>query len=268
MKELDRYQFKDASSGLAKAERKLFVHNKQKSLVVIRNDLETFRYPEIVGLKLEQINPFVKAVDLRSIFEEHHPYWRGELLEVAKQAKEKEIIGGSIYTSLVPSDFVTYYQPTNATVIKEALPWWYEFFTKELRFLVERATGDPTVYLGKGPSAFNINYTQEGPYELHYDRNDDTAVIAVEDVEENVGGILRIHERFDYLRRIPVGRSFDIRPKAGFGYIFNGRIRPHEVTPYRGRTPRTVIPVDFHNENRPEVLEDEVDRGVGVSDAA
>ncbi len=225
--------------------------------------VEAMTYPEIADVKFKRENPYVVSIDLRPILNKHHPLWRGELLEVAREQSLAKIVGGFDPTSMAPDDTVTYYQPTTNGVIKERLPWMHSLFEQEIRYLAERLTGDKTMHLGKGNSALNINYTSEGPYEMHTDRNQITALLGLTNVPDSKGGELVVHQGRDERTNRAYGQNFKLRPQAGILYFFNGLEHPHEVTAYFGKEPRGVMPGDYYNDQVPEVDSPWFDKGIG-----
>jgi len=229
-----------------------------------RPGIEAMSYPGITKTEFIRVNPYVVAVDLRSMLSDVHPNWQGELLEVARQQPDKLIIPGFDDTSLVePDKAPTFYKPTRQGVIKEDLKWFHSLFEHEIRFLAERLMKDPSMRLGVDESALNMNYTSEGPYELHIDRNPLTALLGVTDVKEGEGGELTVHEKRDEFGR-PAGNKFKIRPQAGVLYFFMGRKHPHEVTPYMGSSPRVVMPGDYYSESVPEVIDTSFNEKIGL----
>ena len=231
-----------------------------------RPGIEAMSYPEITGVKFHRVNPYVVAVDLRPILEKHHPYWQGELLEVARQQPNAVIKPGFDDTSMVePVKTPTYYQQTRQGAILENLAWVQKLFKHEIRYLAERLMKDRSMRLGVDESALNMNRTTEGPYELHIDRNPITALLGVTDVEEGQGGELVVHERRDEFGR-PAGKSFKLRPKAGILYFFKGLDHPHEVTPYSGLIPRVVMPGDYYSEKVPEIIDTKFNGQLGLGE--
>jgi hypothetical protein len=228
--------------------------------------LEVLKHPEAAFLKIETINPFAKAVDMRPLLNEHYPGWQSTVVEVAKGAAQKEIKGGSVATSMEPGDHVTYYQPTNGEAIQKELPWFFDLFNREIRHLAARATGDNSLYLGKDyASSLNINYLTEGDYEKHIDRNPITALLALETLEHGEGGELILHERRDPQTNRPVGDSHALRPIAGLVYIFDGFTHPHEVTELTRKKPRLVAAGDYYNNTHPEVVDVAFNKNIGVA---
>jgi hypothetical protein len=244
----------------------LLVPNRER---LLRTRLDVVNFPETPFLEIHRINPYVMAVDLRPALDAHRPLWRSELTSIAKEAEPKPIVGGTIDTSMAPSDHVTYYQPTGGVKIKEELPWFYNLFRNDIRLLATKITGDPSLYLGEDlASSLNINLLREGDYELHTDRDPLTAVLGLRTLEHGEGGDLVLYERRNRLTNSPEGKSFALKPIAGIVYFFNGRKHPHEVTELTTEKPRLVAAGDFYSDAIPEEIDPEFNRKIGVGTAA
>jgi hypothetical protein len=236
----------------------------QKERGIRTPHLEVLTHPEVMYLPIETINPFAKAVDLRPLLDEHYPGWLGQVTEVAKGAPDKAIVGGTVNTSMAASDHTTYYQPTTGDIIAKELPWFHQLFAREVRHLATRVTGDPTMYLGKDVSSFNMNLLREGDYELHVDRDPLTALLGLTTIAHGEGGELVLHERRNPLTNRPEGESHAIKIVTGIVYLFNGLRHPHEVTELAPKTSRLVAAADYYTDSIPEVVDPAFNAGIGV----
>lgn len=146
--------------------------------------------PALEVAPIVEVEDCVWMVDVRPLLELAHSDWNTEMLRVAKAAEQKSIEGGSVGTSMAPSDFRTVYHPTNGLTIARELPWVLELYRNEFRDIVERTTGDSSVHLGRDLAhSLNMNLTRpDKSYELHTDRNPWTALLAVTTVGEGEGG--------------------------------------------------------------------------------
>jgi hypothetical protein len=228
---------------------------------------------EALSLPIERLHPDFDAytVDVRKLLD-YHPHWREEIMEVAREAELATIERGAVATAMDPQDFDTHYQPTNTVGIREKLPWLEEYFAGPFQLLAQRAAKDPSLKLGKGKSALNVNYFQQEDYvgkkkisyEMHWDRNPVTALLFLITYAEKDGGALTLYEGRDAKNR-PIGQKIRVQPEAGKLVIFNGNKHPHEVSIVTTGQPRGVVPGDYFTPTWQEVNDVQHDEQVGVN---
>lgn len=125
------------------------------------------------------------------------------------------------------------------SVIKEHLPWLYDFYNNDIRGLVSKVFDRPvhptSETVASKDAGLVINYTPPGKaYENHTDSNPTTAVLYTKDMQLGQGGLV-LHSE---------GNRFVLTPKKGDVFIFDGRQIPHEVEPTTEG--RASVPMDFY----------------------
>jgi hypothetical protein len=141
-------------------------------------------------LEIKDVRPDagVYSVDINSLLESMQSDWDQEIISVASQAKEVVLEPGRVRTSLAGFGEATQYHPTNGLGVEKNLPWLKDLYLNQIRQIVEYVANEP-VHAGVDlEHCLNINYTKKGPYEPHVDRNPWTALLYVEDREEDQGG--------------------------------------------------------------------------------
>ncbi len=215
------------------------------------------------NLDIKEVVPGVAySVDVNPILERANPNWQKEVIDLAMEADEKIIVGGSVATSLASRGFETRYHPTNGVKIQERLPWMVDLYRGDFTDLVAEIMHDDTYKLGTDLAhSLNMNLTKVGGYEPHVDRNPATVLLGVVTLNESEGGetiIWKDENRTEELARIA--------PRQGVAVIFNGHYA-HEVTPFKPETPdriRITMPGDYYNESHPEVVDSDFNRAIGV----
>jgi hypothetical protein len=166
--------------------------------------------------------------------------WPDQIVDTSKQRGAKIPLTGEDFNSLANTlgeDVEV--QLTGKSVIKEHLPWLYEFYNNDIRGIVSKVFGRPlhptSEAVASKDAGLVINYTPPGKaYENHVDSNPVTAVLYTQDMKPGQGGLV-LH---------PEGKNLVLTPKKGDVFIFDGRQVPHEVQPTKKG--RASVPMDFY----------------------
>lgn len=134
----------------------------------------------------------IYQVDMIPLMEQAEPNWREEILHIAQESKLVPFKPGAVDTSLATRGAdPTVYRVTNGIVIGEKLPWLYDLCVHDIPRITSAVAGRP-MQMGPARSALNINYTEEGHYEPHADRDfgleELTAMLYLEHRTDKQGG--------------------------------------------------------------------------------
>lgn len=194
------------------------------------------------NLEMKRLNKAVTAVNVESLMPLD---WQKQIASVVTDCGRLVTLpGGKVSTSLEDSDFTTVYRVVKGQDVEARLPWLWDLYQGPFRKLVSQVARQKVVVDKDKKFGVNINEItlreQKDGYELHTDINPWTGLLAVTTMHEGDGGEL-IHV-------LPDGTRAEMRIKAGWFYIFDGRNHPHKVnllSPEGNANTRITIPMDY-----------------------